>query len=61
MWSKELSDKINTLQLPMSIAIMEEEIVGITGPAECLHNWSAKFDQEDYSIKCVGGRQLHEY
>ena len=29
MWSEELSAKINILQLPMSIGIMEEEIVGI--------------------------------
>ena len=32
------------------------------GPKECLHNWSGQtFDHEDYVIKCMGGRQLHEY
>ena len=28
----------------------------LTGPEECLHNWSGQLDPQDYAIKCMDGR-----
>ena len=36
-------------------------LIMFQGQRNVLTTGQAKLDHEDYAIKCVGGRQLHEY